>query len=411
MSKSLAWPKSFVHSDNGAVAIPFALTALAMCMAIGLSVDVTRARNASTSAASALDAAVLATAKSLRLRQPSDGELRAQAINYLNQNFQDIRRGTLAMEKLSLAVDRHANEVSLGLDFRVPTYFGGLFGMRDIKLTTHATAEFQARALEVSMMLDVSGSMGGRRIADLKIAAKDLVDILIPEGAGSNVSPARIALAPFATAVNAGEFANRVSTGTNANGRQSGGALTTCVTDRPGRSAFTDEPARNGLLSKMSSTCPRDPIVPLTSDRDLLRTSIDQLTVGGGTAGHLGISWAWYMLSPNWAEVFPEESTPVPYDEANTTKVAIVMTDGEFNQSFIGANGASSSQAKTLCTNMKTEGVTVYAIGFQVPRAGVDVLRSCASSEAHYFDARDGDELREAFRAIGRNLNGLRLTS
>jgi hypothetical protein len=43
--------------------------------------------------------------------------------------------------------------------------------------------------------------------------------------------------------------------------------------------------------------------------------------------------------------------------------------------------------------------------------ASVDVLQNCASSPAHFFDAKNGAELREAFRAIGRNLNGLRLTS
>ena len=403
--------EAFRKSNSGAVAVPFALSSVVLCMAVGLAVDVTRAHNASTNAANALDAAALATAKFLRLEQPSDSELQEHATNYLMQNFEDMRRGMFEMESLTLAVDRHQNEVALGLKFRVPTHFGGLFGVSDLKVNTQATAEFQAKELEVSMMLDVSGSMAGRRIVDLKIAAKDLIDILIPEGGNGSVNLAKIALAPFATAVNAGDVGDRVASRTNSNGRQSAGALTKCVTERPGRAAFTDESPRSGLLSKMSSACPTNPILPLTNERDQLLTAIDRLTVGGGTAGHLGISWAWYLLSPNWGDMFSSDSAPKPYDEVNNTKVAIVMTDGEFNQSFISANGSSPSQAKNLCTNMKVAGVTVYTIGFQVPRVGVDVLQDCASSPSHFFDARNGTELREAFRLIGKNLNGLRLTS
>jgi len=40
-------------------------------------------------------------------------------------------------------------------------------------------------------------------------------------------------------------------------------------------------------------------VVPLASTKQTLLDKITGLTASGGTAGHLGTAWAWYMLSPN----------------------------------------------------------------------------------------------------------------
>lgn len=39
-----------------------------------------------------------------------------------------------------------------------------------------------------------------------------------------------------------------------------------------------------------------------------------------------------------------------------------------------------------------------------------DFLKACASSPSHYFDAQNGGDLRNAFRAIAISLSQLRLT-
>ena len=85
------------------------------------------------------------------------------------------------------------------------------------------------------------------------------------------------------------------------------------------------------------------------------------------------------------------------------------MTDGIFNTAYY--NGTSSSQAVSLCENMKEQGVVVYAVGFQAPVGAEATLKSCATSEDHYFKATSGSELQEAFTTIAQELNNLRLTN
>ncbi|MEL7303092.1 MAG: VWA domain-containing protein, partial [Pseudomonadota bacterium] len=67
--------------------------------------------------------------------------------------------------------------------------------------------------------------------------------------------------------------------------------------------------------------------------------------------------------------------------------------------------------AKASCTAMKNKGIEIYAIGFKLPSSGnaYDVMEHCASSEQHFYDADDGDELRMAFRDIALKISTLRL--
>ena len=52
---------------------------------------------------------------------------------------------------------------------------------------------------------------------------------------------------------------------------------------------------------------------------------------GGTTAGQLGTAFAWYMLSPNWADIWPADSKPAAYGTAKLRKIAVLMTDGAYN--------------------------------------------------------------------------------
>jgi hypothetical protein len=62
---------------------------------------------------------------------------------------------------------------------------------------------------DVAMILDTTGSMAtGTKLADLKAAAKDLVDVLVWENQGQFYS--KIAVVPYATAVQVGSYAESV---------------------------------------------------------------------------------------------------------------------------------------------------------------------------------------------------------
>jgi hypothetical protein len=90
-------------------------------------------------------------------------------------------------------------------------------------------------------------------------------------------------------------------------------------------------------------------------------------------------------------------------------KIAVLMTDGQYNKQYYGPG--STSQARTMCGNMKAQGIEVYTIGFQVSGTAQATLRDyCATDSSHHYDATSGDELRQAFRDIALRLAQLRLS-
>ena len=242
--------------------------------------------------------------------------------------------------------------------------------------------------------------MQGQKIADLKSAAKDLVDILLPDGGTPN--KVRIGLAPYAASVNAGVYAATVSNN----------ASTACVHERGGAQAFTDAAPGQGtyLGFRNGLSCPAAKVEPITDDKALLKSKIDTYTAGGSTAGHIGAAWASYLVSPQWTGTWPAASAPAPYGDGKTLKAIVLMTDGEFNTQYVNANGDSDSQARQICTETKDRNVVVYTIGFQSPAQAEALLKDCASSPTHYFSAQNGNELRQAFIEIAQQLNNLRLT-
>ncbi len=111
----------------------------------------------------------------------------------------------------------------------------------------------------------------------------------------------------------------------------------------------------------------------MTDDKLLLKSTVDSYTTGGTTAGHLGTAFAWYLLSPEWASIWPASSEPSAYGDGNTTTVAILMTGGEYNTvggSMSGGNVTKSAKAaRDTCKEMKAQGIIVYTAGFKLNAA------------------------------------------
>lgn len=171
---------------------------------------------------------------------------------------------------------------------------------------------------------------------------------------------------------------------------------------------------------------PNNEPVPLTSNANDLRTFINGMQAGGGTAGHLGIAWGWYLLSPQWANVWPNGSTPHDYNAPDTAKALIIMTDGEFNSEFprtydpdgTPSNSDRSTElAAAYCDNIKAQtNITIFTVGFSVP-SNVDrvdgtnqtIVEYCASGPQFVFEADSAQELTDAYTQIASQISDLRL--
>ena len=163
--------------------------------------------------------------------------------------------------------------------------------------------------------------------------------------------------------------------------------------------------------------CPTAEILPMTDNKTLLKNTVNSYSAGGCTAGHLGTAWTWNLLSPVWASIWPSASKPEPYNNTGVKKVAILMTDGEYNTvGGTGCNGAtatvSGNFATDTCSAMKAKGIIVYTVGFKLNKQSAkDVMNNCASNPGNAYLAEDGNALKAAFQDIADRINRLRLSS
>lgn len=398
-SRKTGWLALLARDRNGGTAITFGLAVIPLLFSAGLAIDSARGYRTKAQLSAALDAAALTTAKALRLQGLNDAELKVIAKKYFDANIVAQGSSSAAFSELTMVADHKTSTVTLSAKAMLPTTIGRLMDVDSLDLPGQSTAVYDARDVELAMMLDVSGSMSGSKIEALRASAKDLVKIILTANEGG--AKHKIAIAPYSTAVNAGPYAisAKGAAGTN-----------TCVTERSGIFAFTDKSPGDGVLGKKASWCPEASITPLLDDKTMLNNSIDDMKAAGSTAGHLGTGWAWYLISPEWANFWPSESKPKPYDDVTIAKTAILMTDGMFNKEYEAGNGKSAEQAVKLCTNMKAKGINVYTIGFQAPADALAILSACASSPSNFFDAQDAAQLNATFKDIANRLTSLRIS-
>lgn len=218
----------------------------------------------------------------------------------------------------------------------------------------------------------------------------------------------------------------------------------TCVSERTGTHAYTDAspttarvgrvyPAGTRTYTNTLNPCPEASIEPLSASKSTLKSMIDDMQIGGSTAGQIGAAWGWYAVSPTFNTLWPSHSAG-QYDPQKLLKAVILMTDGEFNTPYFegviardagvgsaanadriastATNGDPFAQTLRLCSAMKARGVIVYTVGFQVAANGnaARVMRDCATGSSFAFLPANNADLSDAFRAIGRDITRLRIS-
>lgn len=448
----------FQRDERGSIAIIFGLTALTMTMFVGAAIDISRWLSARTDTLNAVDAAVLAGARSLQVNSSNPQAAVETAKRFYEAN---TRNRLPVVDTIKFKTARADTAFQASGSAEIETPFLGFAGVQSLPLIKLSSAqgdtEFSEAVLkvggnggtnlEVSMMLDVTGSMQGSKIEDMKDAAKDLIDIVVWEDQSQHTS--RVALVPFSEAVRLdGNWAAEVASNGPAtltfkdksNKNKTYKLDPKCVTERVGAQALTDAAPNGqdkvGRFYDSDGKCnPQSPttVVPLSSDKDGLKNKIDAYVASGMTAGQLGTAWAWYMLSPNWAQRVPPASRPESYSmltemnekgQPKLKKIAVLMTDGEYNTEYCSngvttdamsctlPNGNATNQAKLLCTNMKAKGIDVYTVGFDLGgnNTALNMLRNCASGPTQFYQADNGEQLKQAFRDIALKISELYLT-
>lgn len=453
----------FASDRGGDVAIMFGLMAIAMFLMVGGAVDIGRWLHARNDTIAAIDAAVLAGGRALQLNGDEAAAI-AAAERFYNEN----KKGRLPLNSDNIQFVMGDGGLSFTAEGSayIATPFLSLANIEELPLLNLSGSEFSKAELavggnsktniEISMMLDVSGSMDdNNKFEDMQEAAKDLINIVVWDDQSEYTS--KVAIAPFSADVrlDASLLASSRNPAEQAfvEGPQyctTKSRVTTCKKDKfyrnncvverkgankyagvgPGADKYVmSHYVKERQVAAGCSTPAVSSVMPLSNNKAALINKINGMQMGGGTAGHLGTAWAWYMLSPDWNTVLPAASQPKPYNTLNLLKIAILMTDGEYNTQYSTygirsgtsnaptptgqVNGSSNTQARALCDGMKLAGVTVYTVGFDLGgnNTAIQTLTYCATSAGHAYQADDGHQLKQAFRDIALKISALYLSN
>ncbi len=427
----------FARNTRGNVGILFGLSAIPVMLAAGAAIDFSRIANAKANLIASLDSSALYAAA---IQGKTEAQMKELARTYLDKNYTD----TADAELSAFELHNYADRVEAAGTVKVKTWFMSIGGITNVDVNATSQIMKAGNSIEVSLVLDVTGSMAGAKLESLKNAANDFVDTVVWD----NQTPyySKVAVIPFSFGVNASTYADA------ARGVLTSGTCTSpgcvnykivystytagnCVSERVGSEKYTDAAASSSPVGRLyeggifaSSFCNGiQPLVPLTSDRSVLHNTINSLVAGGGTAGQVGMAWGWYTISPNFG-LWSGSRVPAAYPTASVKlkKIAVFMTDGDFNIAYCNGiessnwqggpscaatNGDPTDQAQSLCTAMKAKDITIYTIGFQLSTTkAVNFMHDCATDGTKAFDASSNADLQAAFSSIAQNLLELRVS-
>lgn len=462
----------FRQDDEGNVAMIAALSVIPILSVVGLAMDLQLTSTQRAGVQAAVDSAVIAGAKSLQAGS-SQEEITKDVNNYVSALISQNSRGTeCGSVTVTLGQDEETLDARIACTQK--TTLSHVFGRKTMAFNVRSGSAYGVGDVEVAMIFDVSGSMkNSNRMTSLKAAANDALDVFLPKDAKTGATPGEgvlISMTSYDHMVNADKFfedatglkskrkvdveyeeCTKYSSGKGKKGKKGkgkGGSSkkcvawetkvkqftidSTCVAERKNPEAFSDvapgkgawvEPAPYTVKTKydkktkttvpyaveVDSCNPYGP-QPLTNNRAVLDKYVKDIKPHGGTAGHMGFAWGWYSLSPNWKNVWPSISEPAEYNSGKTTKAIIMMTDGAFLHAVDNSNGSSSEQAVLMCDAIKQEGILIYTVAFQAPKAGKDTLAACATSDEYAYEPQTTAELSDAYTNIARSISDLRIS-
>lgn len=353
--------RRFRRGEDGSLLIFSLFILVAMLMIAGMAVDLMNTETQRARLQGTLDRAVLAGASR---DQSLDNE--AVVRDYFKKAGLDAYLSSVDVTK-----DPTGTTVEASAYMEVKTYFMNLLGITTLSAPASGTAEERLSDVEISLILDISGSMASRssssgntKLYDLQQAANEFVELMqcnADPGTGActvEANSVSISLVPYAEQVLVGESLIRQFNVTNEHTYSSCADFS--LADYANTAISLSEPLqRAGNQDAWTSswytnaydqnrTCRTDSyrtIVPYENSYTELRKRINALRAGGYTSIDLAMKWGTALLDPAFRPVVTALSSgpsalidpafagrPFDYSRPSTQKVIVLMTDGENTQ-------------------------------------------------------------------------------
>jgi Flp pilus assembly protein TadG len=341
-------PRRFWVREDGSTTV-FATVVFVLMVGIGgIAIDVMRYETQRVQLQYTLDRAILAAASLSQTLDPQS----------VVENY--FETAGLEGYRLRVNVEQGVNfrRVEARAELETQTLFMSLFGQPVLTSPAAGAAEERVRNIEVSLVLDVSGSMGNsNRMTNLRPAARSFVTSVLEANDNPNGDQlVSISIIPYDHAVNMGTTLSSVFALTNEHN------FSRCARFYDADFTFTgidptaplqrmghfDRDTNNSSSPIPSPACHTDEtaaIIPWSNDEEDLHDLIDSLEANGWTAIDQGMRWAVALLDPEArpalsdlveaGDVHPDfDGRPASYLDPETIKIVVLMTDGENTRQY-----------------------------------------------------------------------------
>lgn len=413
--------KGLFGDQRGAFAPIFGLLLIPLIGFMGLAIDTSRYYAVMQQLQQCIDSAVLAGGRSI---SSPDRDTIIQ--NYFDNNWKTGRYGAIP-SALTINANVATGKITVSATADVPLLLMPvLLGYDEAVVGAVSEITRTDSTLEAALVLDISGSMFGSKIAALRTASKLLVDILYPSaapdpkvylsivpwdhyvfvGAGYNswVSgvPAPVLGTPspwVGTSVcpSTGlpvthtelrynrSYVGQIGLRSDPNDLNEKNPLEQIF--HPAASCWHLDLYNSGSLvcEDYTNWCSNNPntVVPLRNDPAFLKARLSGLEDAQNTNSMGGLFWGWMTISPNWQGWWSGVPAAMPkaYAAPDHYKAIVLMTDG-LNNNVEGAYNPRppattpsnsmanafyiNARSKAICAHIKARGVRIYTVGFDL---------------------------------------------
>ncbi len=345
--------RAFAKAEDGALMIFALFLFVLMAMFGGVALDVMKYETTRTHLSQTLDRCVLMAAGLDQRLVPQD----------VVQDCMDKAGLGDKLQNVTVIEGYNSRDVSATVLAATDPFFMHMIGIDSFDAQAKSRAMQKITNLELSLVLDVSGSMQGAKIANLKTAASDFVETIIGNDTGGRSA---ISLVPYNGQVNLGAALRAKFTVTDNPNVDDvncidlpSGVYSTAAMNRglpmpmtAFADSFSNTNQANGYVgfadgwavpNQLNRWCPAKPnnIVRLPNDNVAqLQAQINGLEAIGATSINAGMKWGLTLLDPASRTMFDELAAanqmpndlgdrPFDYDDPETMKVIVLMTDGE----------------------------------------------------------------------------------
>ena len=324
--------------SGGAIVLGLVFFTL-MIMMGGLAVDLMRFEHTRTTLQQTTDRAVLAAAA---MSQQLDPEAVVQ------DYFQKAGLAT-HLKSVDVVENFNSKSVEITASSVVDPFFMQMLGINELEAPAASRAEERITDVEISLVLDISGSMdSSNRLINLKPAASEFVDTIF---AGAEPGRTTISIIPYSGHVNLGSTLASVFPYTPIQTDSycmdlpsSTFSSTTVSLSTPLIQASHFDPfASSGTRTPSLFFCPplaANTVLPLSDSPTALKARINGLNADGNTSIDIGMKWGTTFLDPASNSIVTSliakgavnaayADRPLTPGAREVLKVIVLMTDGE----------------------------------------------------------------------------------